>query len=46
VAVLLLKPLQNGVQNENPMDFLSKDIVIWDYDAWNREMLSTERQKT
>ena len=37
-AVLFFKPLQGAVQNENPMDFLSKGIVIWDYDEWNREM--------
>ena len=46
VSVLLLKPLQSGIQNENPMDFLSKGIVIWDYDAWNRQMPPTETDST
>ena len=46
VAVLLLKPLQSGIQNENPMDFLSKGIVIWDYDAWNRQMPPTKTDST
>ena len=28
------------------MDFLSKGIVIWDYDAWNHEMPPTETDNT